>query len=370
MRHLTIRRPRHVVAIALAFALTIGLAACGSADGDGGGSDTTASTAPLLPVDYPAQWERVDAPADCMCADGSPWAYFIREADPTKVVFYLEGGGACFNAVTCSPGTATFKQVVGNDGGFAAKDGIFDLGNPANPLAGYSIVFVPYCTGDIHAGDVTKDYGNGVTVQHKGFVNGRTALEAMAERFPDAETLVVAGSSAGAFPTPVYAGLAAELLPDATIRVVADSGGAIPDAMSLVVSNWGTIDALPDWPQFAGISATDFTPALAFLTAAERVPGISFARLDYAFDRVLSGYAALAGLQPGNLVDTMKAGEARIEAGGTPVAAWISPGNGHTVLGTANLYTQSMNGESFIEWLTAFLRGEPRPDQYCTDCAG
>lgn len=368
MRHLTARHPRRLVVVALALAFAIGLTACSS--GDGGGSESTASTAPLLPADYPTQWEKVDAPEDCMCANGDPWSFFVREADPTKVVFYLEGGGACFNAVTCSPGTATFKQVVGNDTGFAAKDGIFDLGNPANPLAGYSMVFVPYCTGDIHAGNITKDYGNGVIVEHKGFVNGMTALEVMAERFPDAETLVVAGSSAGAFPTPIYAAEAAELLPDADIRVVADSGGAIPDAMSAVVANWGTLENLPDWPQFSGISAADFTPAFTFRVAAERVPGISFARLDYAFDRVLSGYAALAGLAPGNLVETMKASEARIEESGTPVAAWISPGNGHTVLGTPILYSQTLNGQSLIEWLGAFLRGEPQADEYCIDCAG
>ncbi|MEY2958328.1 MAG: hypothetical protein RLZZ01_896, partial [Actinomycetota bacterium] len=248
--------------------------------------------------------------------------------------------------------------------------GIFDLDNPENPLADHSIVFVPYCTGDVHAGDITKDYGDGVVVEHKGFVNATTALEAMAERFPDAETLIVAGSSAGAFPTPIYAGLAAELLPDAAIRVIADSGGAIPDAMSFVIGNWGTLDALPDWPEFEGITTADFTPPFTFIAASEREPTMSFARLDYAFDRVLSDYARLAGLSPDDLVGVMRAGEERIEAAGTKVATWVGPGDSHTVLGSASLYTQSMNGVRFLDWLGSFLDGRPLDDQYCVECSG
>jgi hypothetical protein len=26
----------------------------------------------------------------------------VRQADPAKVLLFLEGGGACFNAVTCA----------------------------------------------------------------------------------------------------------------------------------------------------------------------------------------------------------------------------------------------------------------------------
>ena len=39
---------------------------------------------------------------DCMCADGSEFAFWERQADPTKVVFYLDGGGACTDATTCA----------------------------------------------------------------------------------------------------------------------------------------------------------------------------------------------------------------------------------------------------------------------------
>lgn len=376
--------------IFFAFSLIgVTLGACGGRDESASTQSTAAETAPSsqavdrtdppAPTEAPTgsdapvsqtDWLRVDAPSDCMCADGSPYAYFVREADPTKVLFYLEGGGACFSAEMCAPGSDTYKQVVGFDGGLGATPGIFDVTNDANPFRDHSIVFVPYCTGDVHAGNLTKDYGNGVIVEHKGFVNGTSALDDMVARFPDASTIVVAGSSAGAFPTPIYAGLAADRLPNATIKVIADSGGAIPDAMSFVVGNWGTLESLPDWPEFDGVTLDQFTPAFTFTSTAKRHPRIEFLRHDYAYDRVLSSFAVMAGLAPDDLVGVMKTSEATIEKSGSAVATWIGPGDAHTILASDEMYVEEMNGVRFLDWLVAFLDGSPRPDQYCTDCAG
>jgi len=368
------------------------LAACGSSDPNDETSDANSetsapstdplvteppSTDPVLtdvatsevPVDFGDQWETVAAPADCMCADGSEYSWFVREADPTKVMFYLEGGGACFTAEMCASGSGNYKESVGA-GGSGATTGVFDLANPDNPFAEWSMVYVPYCTGDVHAGDTTKDYGDGVVIEHKGFVNGTTALRDLADRFGGATEVVVAGSSAGAFPTPIYGGLTAELLPDAMVKVISDSGGAIPDAMSAVVGNWGTIETLPDWPEFAGTTPADFNPPFTFIVAGARNPSMTFARHDYAYDNVLSSYARMAGLSPDGLVDVMRAGEARIEAAGTTVSSWVGPGDAHTILGRNEMYSEELNRVRFIEWLRAFLDGTPLADNYCIDCAG
>ena len=353
--------------------------------GCGGGSDSSPDTgavdtsiattgAPDVtepPTDQPTPiaWETVTAPADCMCADGSPYSYFVREADPTKVIFFLEGGGACFTGAMCAPGSDSYKQNIGEAPG-ADANGIFDFDNPANPFADHSIVYVPYCTGDVHSGNATKDYGDGVVTQHKGFVNASAALATMIERFPDVVDLVVAGSSAGAFTTPLFAGLAADELPDANVAVIADSGGAVPDAIAAVTANWGTVESLPDWPEFAGATAAMVTPAYSFAKVAEHNPKITFLRHDYAYDRVLSGYAVMAGLSPDGLVDVMRAGEASIEATGVSVAAWVSPGDAHTILGRPDFYTEELGGVRFLDWLLAFLDGAPLADNYCVECGG
>ena len=386
-------RHRSALSRLVLVASLVAVAACGSGDDeqtadDVGTTDVSASAAPAVetpvteaPVTEPpiteapaepaagADWERVAAPADCMCADGSPYSWFVREADPTKVLFFLEGGGACFTGDMCAPGSETYKQMVGS-GVADSPTGIFDLANPDNPFADWSMVFVPYCTGDVHAGNLTKDYGNGIVIEHKGFVNASAALNDTVARFAEAGTVVVAGSSAGAFPTPIFGGLIGDLLPNAGVKVIADSGGAIPDAMSAVVGNWGTIESLPDWPEFEGVSPADFNPPFTFAAAARHNPEITFARHDYAFDDVLSSFARMAGLSPDDLVNVMKDGETRIEQAGTAVASWIGPGDAHTILGRDEMYDEEMNGVRFIDWLRAFLDGTPLADNYCVDCAG
>jgi hypothetical protein len=304
-----------------------------------------------------------------MCADGSAFHFYVREASPTKVLFYLEGGGACFSGEMCKPGSGTYSENIAPVSKLEDSPGIFDFVNPENPFADYSVVYVPYCTGDVHAGNTTKDYGNGVVTEHKGFVNASNALDTMIKRFPNTTRLVVAGSSAGSFPTPVFAGMAGDRLPNADLKVFADSSGAVPDAMGFVIGNWGTLETLPNWPEIEGLTVDQFTPAYTFIKAAEHNPKITFARHDFAFDNVLSSFARMAGLSPDDLVSVMRTNESRVEATGVNVANWISPGDDHTIAVRDEFYTEEMNGVRFIEWLTAFVNGSPEADNYCVDCA-
>jgi hypothetical protein len=334
--------------------------------------DTAAPT--TTTADAAGVWETVTAPADCMCSDGSEFRYFVRRADPTKVVFFLEGGGACFSAETCDPQSQTYKRTVGFEGGFGSDgdpSGIFDFSNPMNPFANYSFVFVPYCTGDVHIGNTTTDYGNGVVVQHKGFVNGSTALNAMATLFPDATELVVTGESAGSVPTPLYAGMASDLLPDARITVLADGSGAYPDipAINAVIGGaWGTMNAVPAWPENEGVTVETWSFPGLFIKAGTHDPDITFARHDYAFDQTQSFFAGLAGIPADDLVSLIDQNETQVEAGGVTLWSYITPGDSHTVLHTDNFYTETVEGVLLVDWVTALVSGEPVDDVHCTVC--
>ena len=357
----------------------LALASCGGGDSASSTDTAVSSTEAVVettapePTDAPVvapTWETVDAPSDCMCADGSAFHFYLREASPTKVLFYLEGGGACFSGDMCKPGSGTYSETISPISKLEDSPGIFDFDNPENPFADYSVVYVPYCTGDVHAGNITKDYGNGVVTQHKGFVNASNALDTMIKRFPNTTQLVVAGSSAGSFPTPVFAGMAGDQLPNADLKVFADSSGAVPDAMGFVIGNWGTLETLPDWPEIEGLTVDQFTPAYTFIKAAEHNPKIRFARHDFAFDNVLSSFARMAGLSPNDLVSVMRTNEAKVEATGVNVANWISPGDDHTIAVRDEFYTEEMNGVRFVDWFTAFMNDSPEADNYCVDCAG
>ncbi len=163
-----------------------GLAGCAQESADGGREQAaTAASAPPEEI----TWEQVSTPDECECSDGSEFHYWVHEGSADKVAFVLEGGGACFSAATCGPTGGTSTVDLADDapagpgsrgeGDGAGAQGLLDLGDPDNPLAGYSVVYVPYCTDDLHLGDRTQDYGDDVVVEHKGRINATTALEGM-----------------------------------------------------------------------------------------------------------------------------------------------------------------------------------------------
>lgn len=332
---------------------------------------TDAPTTDAPPTE--AAWETITAPSDCMCSDGSGFEYYVHRGDPHKVMFFLEGGGACFTADTCAATSDAYKKTVGHEGGIAADAtaGIFDLSNPQNPFADYSIVYVPYCTGDVHIGNTTHDYGNGVVVHHNGYVNGTTALATLADQFPDTTDLVVTGESAGSVPTPLYAGLAHDLLPNAAITVLADGSGAYPDIPginSVIGDSWGTMNAVPAWPENAGVTVQTWSLPGLFVHAGAHDPAITFARHDYAFDKTQTFFATLAGIPADDLVSLIDRNEQQIETGGVTLLSYISPGDDHTVLGKPGFYTETQNGTSLLDWVTALVAHETVADVHCTDC--
>jgi hypothetical protein len=317
------------------------------------------------------EWQAVDAGADCMCADGSEFELWERPADPTKVVLYLEGGGACFSAETCDfeDGTYTSSLQLGTspDG----RGGIFDATNPENPLAEHSFVYVPYCSGDVHIGNAVTEYSPELTVRHNGFTNASRGLEQVLANYPDVEQLVVTGVSAGSVPTPVFAALAAETLTDTDIITFGDGSGAYPDVPVLnetIGAVWGTASVIPDWPENEGLTAREWSLPGLYVQAGKRSPRITFSRVDYAFDEVQAFFAALAGVPSNELVTLIDRTEAQIEAAGVPLASYIAPGNSHTVIGRDEFYQLEVEGVRLVDFLATLVRGDVPDDVRCVAC--
>jgi hypothetical protein len=230
---------------------------------------------------------------------------------------------------------------------------------------------VPYCTGDVHIGNATTDYGNGVVVQHKGYLNASAALAEMTTRFPDAAQLVVTGESAGSVPSPLYAGLAADAYPDARITVLADGSGAYPDIPGInnvIGTYWGTMNAVPDWPENADVTVETWSLPGLFVRAAAHAPRIVFARHDFAFDQTQIFFAGLAGIPADELVTLIDQNETQIEADGSSLWSFISPGDEHTILHRTDFYTHEVNGVLLVDWVTALVAGDTVDDVHCTDC--
>ena len=316
-----------------------------------------------------AGWEQVVPGGDCQCSDGSGFRFWVREANPEKVVVFLEGGGSCFSAETCAPDSELYNTTI-TEG--PAREGVFDFAEERNPFADYSVVFVPYCTGDVHIGNATTEYSPELTIQHKGYVNGTAAVDHLAATFPGATDVVVMGESAGSIAAPLYAGLVSDRLPDAAITVLADGSGSYPDVPAIndrVAAAWGTGNAIPPWPENAGLTAEQWSsvPGL-FVQAGRHDPEIVFARHDYAYDENQASWYPYLGVDVGDLLSRIDANETQIEGAGVNLLSYVAPGDEHTVLGDEGFYTEEVNGVALVDWVGALIVGEPLDDVHCDRC--
>jgi hypothetical protein len=360
-------------------ALAATAAGCGDGDDDAAAPATTATKSPAptathtrsstaAPGDH--AWKRVSPGGDCQCADGSEFSFWTHKADAKKVVLYLQDGGACFSAKTCAPERDLYETRV-NEGPIG-QGGIFDFADERNPFADHSFVYVPYCTGDVHLGNTSAEYAPGLTVQHKGYVNGSAALDHLAATFPDATEVVVIGESAGSIPAPLYAGLVSDRLPDARITVLADSSGAYPDTPVIngLISAWASDTAIPRWPENPRLAPGQWSFPGLFVQSGRHDPQIVFARHDYAYDHEQQSRLSLVGIRAGDLLSRIDANETQIEDAGVDLLSYIAPGDEHTVLSDGPFYTETVNGEKLVDWVTRLIEGKPVDDVHCDKCHG
>ncbi|WP_206050925.1 pectin acetylesterase-family hydrolase [Nocardioides speluncae] len=326
-------------------------------------------------------WEKIVPGGDCECADGSEFAFWQRPAKQTKVVLYLDGGGTCFDATTCaSANTGSTDEPTGPDydptieGEDPAREGgMLDLTRSDNPFGDFSFVYVPLCTADAHLGDATHEYSRGLSVSHNGFVNGTAALDHLAEQYPNAAQVVVVGHTAGSIAAPVYAGLVADLLPDAQVTVFGSQSGAAldePDLNAKILGNWGAHDTMPDWEVNEGLTPRDWAPTQFWIQAGRHDPDIVMARFDYAYDsHAAESVEYLTGQTAPDLLALIDANDAAIEDAGVVQHSYTAPGNGHGILEYPMFYELEVNGVALADWVAALLAGQPLDDVHCTVCA-
>jgi hypothetical protein len=185
-----------------------------------------------------SNWRWIPFP-DTTCGNGSTTGLAVDWLAPADggtddLLVFFDGGGACWNYATCAAGTAVDRGFNAAKFQLEAEDYIpCSITNRAllpPSLAGATIVFIPYCTGDVHGGDNVVTYGfppDEITWRHKGHANVMAFLKRLAATFPNPGRLVVAGSSAGGFGALVNYEAFRWYWPDADAFLVDDSGPAL-----------------------------------------------------------------------------------------------------------------------------------------------
>jgi Pectinacetylesterase len=353
---------------ALLAALAATVAGCGDSNTTTASAPTTTQTPATTTAPGDQGWERIVPGGDCQCSDGSEFNFWVRKANPKKVVFYLEDGGACFSSETCARDSGVYQTRVSE--GPTGEGGIFDFADKRNPFADYSVVYVPYCTADVHIGDTTKKYAPGLTVQHKGYVNGTAALDYLAATFPGATDVVVIGESAGSVAAPLYAGFVSDRLANARITALADGSGSYPDVprVNEILAAWSTGKALPGWTENAGKTSERWSFPGLFIQSGRHDPKIVFARHDYAYDEHQASWYPRVGITAGDLLSRIDANETQIEDAGVNLLSYIAPGDDHTALSEEQFYTETVNDEKLVDWVTRLIEGKPVYDVHCREC--
>lgn len=167
------------------------------------------------------EWRTVPMHGQTMCSDGSPYSIFIKKGNSANLIIHFSGGGACWDNITCAA-PITLASVFDGDTrelkSFyfpsvpkiipAILTGLLDNEAEANPFKDWNVVFIPYCTGDLHIGNTTNSYsidGRQFEIRHNGRNNSLEALQWIFDNFENPGKVLVSGESAGAYGSAFWA---------------------------------------------------------------------------------------------------------------------------------------------------------------------
>ncbi|MBD89902.1 MAG: hypothetical protein CL940_06175 [Deltaproteobacteria bacterium] len=329
------------------------------------------------PWEPPAGWgEPVEAASDAWtwvevegthCGDGSQTGFAINPHEGATTLFlYLEGGGGCWNYLTCDGLVQTSFHLGGYDASTfngliaeAYKDmWFFDRESDTNPLADAHYVFIPYCTGDAHAGDAVRElqgllpWNNG-TFYFKGRSNLEADLAHIVPTFSDVERVVLSGASAGGFGAGLnWPLVGAAFGPEVRVDLIDDSGPPLEPSSGIWEDWYETWNI--ELPQGC-IGCEDDVSAVVDFLRSDMLQHGKMALLSNARDAIISAFFQLSPFvfeeRLFSVLDVLDE---------EPNAHYfVVDGAGHTmtIFGTEGY--EASDGAKLTDWLIDFLADAP-----------
>src|SRR3954471_2004129 len=182
-------------------AVVFSVAACGD--------NTDANEILNPPRDTYETWQKIEPPG-VLCGDGSPYKFFVNfSAKSDNLVVVFEPGGACWDYDSC----AGRNGIRGAANPHGLPDDHWELApfispflsrfDDTNPSKDWNMVYVPYCTGDVHTGAKTVTYASGNTTDpdlefhHDGHAATMQIVGWIDENFTHVPKMLSTGCSAG-----------------------------------------------------------------------------------------------------------------------------------------------------------------------------
>jgi hypothetical protein len=160
------------------------------------------------PRDVYDTWLKVEPPG-VTCGNGTPYKIFVNYSDKSdNLVVVFEPGGACWDYDSCAGrngirGAANPNGIPDNHWERASIISPFlSRFDEMNPSREWNMVYVPYCTGDVHTGATTVTYEGGgtdpdLTFHHQGHAAVQAVVSWIDENFTHVPKMLATGCSAG-----------------------------------------------------------------------------------------------------------------------------------------------------------------------------
>jgi hypothetical protein len=327
-----------------------------------------------------------------VCSRNTPYQYWFKRGTVNKLLVYYQGGGACWDGVTCSTVAGAFDDDVdAGDNPANTTTGLGDPINVNNPFRDWSAVFISYCTGDIHWGDNTLSYtGIGTfTIHHKGYQNAKVVEKFAREHFVNPDEVFVTGSSAGAYGAVMHGSLLHEVYPASKFNVVGDAGNGVVTPTFIAANlepSWKVQQHLPTYlglnPDITTLSIADLYIAGANFYAAR---GSRYGQYTTAYDGGGGSQTFFYNVMANGVGDSgnwwhsscdwntqMLQNDADAEAGATNnnYRSYVGPGSRHTIYGSNRVYTETHGvPQTFISWLDDMRNNVTWNSVVCSDCS-
>lgn len=320
----------------------------------------------------------------------SEFSFWSKKGKSENLAVFFEGGGACWDATTCSfpiadplpPGIPAqlqfFVPAIDPKSTPADYSGLFDADHPDNPIRDWSIVYIPYCTGDLHTGSATKTYSNAgnpyiatatFPIKHNGFDNFMVVLDWMKKNVQGPKNVLVTGSSAGGYGAIANFPWIERTYRNAHTNVIADAsqGVTTPGFDKYGRTSWNM--QLAPWA-FGNAPSAIAGPDL-LRTAAKARPNVKTAQFTTAYDETqisfygyMAAYYGFAGSYGGGGTcnnfpldwHNQMIGTLLSYADNVPnFRYYLAEGSYHTLMRSPLFYTENTAGVNFSKWVGDML---------------
>lgn len=297
-----------------------------------------------------------------------------------KILIFLDGGGACFNGLTCAFNLDSFSEEDFYQRLSSENSLLLNRDNEANQFKDWNVIFVPYATGDVHVGsNANASIANGGPQNQTmvGATNFTIILNDLSTYFDTnagLSEIVFAGSSAGGFGVlPNYFKLKETLGQNVPTTAIVDAGQIFMNAdllTSCLVENWEnswniSLSLPPDLDAVVQ-NNYEFDIQKVYEYSSLRYPEDNFGFLSYYEDGTNTFFYGFGqndcNYPPSGPVSGVDFKEGLIDLQNSVLAnlenwkVFYKTGTSHTFLGDSNL-VQTVNGTSLNDWISELRQG-------------